>query len=90
MPKSRIFHRDKCVEELLALGTVLIISSWSSPFQNIMIPLAGAIAAGNCVIIKPAELAVATNQLFVEQIPKYFGRVSCFSTLTDFLRKHKV
>uniref|UniRef100_A0A915F0U9 Aldehyde dehydrogenase n=1 Tax=Echinococcus canadensis TaxID=519352 RepID=A0A915F0U9_9CEST len=90
MPKYRIFHRDKCTEELLAFGTVLIISSWSSPFQNIMIPLAGAIAAGNCVIIKPAELATATNQLFVEQIPKYFGRVRYFLLLMNFLRKHEV
>ncbi|KAL5104951.1 Aldehyde dehydrogenase family 3 member B1 [Taenia crassiceps] len=94
MSESRLFHRDKCVEVLLALGTVLIISSWSSPFQNIMIPLAGAIAAGNCVIIKPAELAVATTQLFVEQIPKYFNRSVCqvltgtFEETKDFLKEH--
>uniref|UniRef100_A0A0R3XDA4 Aldedh domain-containing protein n=1 Tax=Hydatigena taeniaeformis TaxID=6205 RepID=A0A0R3XDA4_HYDTA len=95
MPKTRIFHKDECVEELLALGTVLIISSWSSPFQNIMIPLAGAIAAGNCAIIKPADLALATNQLFVEQIPKYFNRSVC-QVLTctlmetkDFLKEHR-
>ncbi|VDK34625.1 unnamed protein product [Taenia asiatica] len=89
MPKNRVFRGDKCVEELLAFGTVLIISSWSSPFQNIMIPLAGAIAAGNCVIIKPAELAVATNKLFVEQIPKYFNRSVC-QVLTGTLEETKV
>ncbi|CUT98793.1 aldehyde dehydrogenase family 3 member B1 [Echinococcus multilocularis] len=59
-----------------------------------MIPLAGAIAAGNCVIIKPAELATATNQLFVEQIPKYFGRSVCqvltgtLEDTKDFLREY--
>ncbi|KAL5971026.1 Aldehyde dehydrogenase family 3 member B1 [Taenia solium] len=94
IPKNRVFRRDKCVEELLAFGTVLIIASWSSPLQNIMTPLAGAIAAGNCVIIKPAELAVATNQLFVEQIPKYFNRSVCqvltgtLEETKDFLKEH--
>lgn len=44
-----------------------------------MIPLAGAIAAGNCVIIKPNELSAATQHLLVEQIPKYLDRVNSLS-----------
>ena len=78
MPKAKVFHKDKCEMELQALGIVLVISSWSAPFQNIMIPLAGALAAGNCVIVKPSELAKATQQLFAEQIPKYLDRVIYF------------
>lgn len=42
------------------LGTVLIIAPWNYPFQLSLIPLAGAIAGGNCVVLKPSELAPAT------------------------------
>lgn len=42
------------------MGTVLIIGPWNYPLQLIMVPLIGAIAAGNCVVIKPSEFAPAT------------------------------
>ena len=41
-------------------GNVLIIAPWNYPFQLVMSPLVGAIAAGNTVVIKPSELAPAT------------------------------
>ncbi len=41
------------------LGVVLIISPWNYPFNLIISPLVGAIAAGNCTVIKPSELAPA-------------------------------
>lgn len=41
------------------LGVVLIISPWNYPFQLLLTPLIGAIAAGNCVVLKPSELAPA-------------------------------
>ena len=42
------------------LGVVLIISPWNYPFQLLLTPLIGAIAAGNCAVLKPSELAPAT------------------------------
>ena len=42
------------------LGTVLIIGPWNYPLQLLFTPLAGAIAAGNCVVIKASEFAPAT------------------------------
>ncbi|NJL89414.1 MAG: aldehyde dehydrogenase [Coleofasciculaceae cyanobacterium SM2_1_6] len=54
------------------LGVVLIISPWNYPFQLLIAPLVGAIAAGNCTILKPSELAAHTSQLIAELIPKYF------------------
>ncbi len=36
-------------------GNVLILSPWNYPFQLSMTPLVGAIAAGNCVILKPSN-----------------------------------
>jgi aldehyde dehydrogenase (NAD+) len=49
------------------LGVVLIIGPWNYPFMLIMAPLLSAIAAGNCVFIKPSNQAPATAQL-IEKI----------------------
>lgn len=54
------------------LGQVLIIGPWNYPFQLIMAPLAGAIAGGNCAILKPSELAPATSALIVSLIKATF------------------
>jgi len=43
------------------LGVVLIIGPWNYPLQLIMAPLLGAIAAGNCAVLKPSELAPCTS-----------------------------
>lgn len=42
-------------------GCVLIMSPWNYPFMLCMGPLAGAIAAGNCCVIKPSAYAPATS-----------------------------
>ncbi|MBE9034578.1 aldehyde dehydrogenase [aff. Roholtiella sp. LEGE 12411] len=54
------------------LGVVLIIGPWNYPFNLIISPLVGAIAAGNCTIIKPSELAPHTSHVLAEIIAKYF------------------
>lgn len=36
-------------------GVVLIIAPWNYPAQLVLSPLIGAIAAGNCAVIKPSE-----------------------------------
>jgi aldehyde dehydrogenase (NAD+) len=41
-------------------GTVLVVGPWNYPFQLLFSPLAGALAAGNAVCIKPSEFAPAT------------------------------
>ncbi|HMC99592.1 MAG TPA: aldehyde dehydrogenase family protein, partial [Ferruginibacter sp.] len=45
------------------LGVVLIIGPWNYPFQLLINPLVGAIAAGNCVVLKPSEFAPATDAI---------------------------
>ncbi len=60
------------------LGCVLIIGPWNYPFQLVISPLIGAIASGNCAIIKPSEIAPATSQVVAELIaatfdPKYIA-----------------
>jgi aldehyde dehydrogenase (NAD+) len=54
------------------LGVVLIISPWNYPFQSALSPLVGAIAAGNCAIIKPSEHSVHTSAVMAELIAEVF------------------
>ncbi|WP_414514453.1 aldehyde dehydrogenase [Nostoc sp. PCC 9305] len=54
------------------LGVVLIIGPWNYPFQLIISPLIGAIAAGNCAIIKPSEIASHTSDIIAKIIAKHF------------------
>jgi len=59
------------------LGVVLIISPWNYPLNLILAPLVGAIAAGNCAVLKPSELAAATSRLLAEKLPQYID-AECF------------
>src|SRR5436309_5502179 len=52
-------------------GTVLIIGAWNFPFALTLGPAAGAIAAGNTVVLKPSEVAPASSALMAELVPKY-------------------
>ncbi|MEH0859891.1 aldehyde dehydrogenase family protein [Halobacteriovorax sp. DPLXC-1] len=49
-------------------GQVLVIAPWNYPFQLAIVPLIGAIAAGNKVILKPSEVAPNTSSILNELI----------------------
>lgn len=53
-------------------GRVLIIAPWNYPFQLALVPLIGAIAAGNRVVLKPAEIAFHTSQILTKIIEEVF------------------
>lgn len=53
-------------------GITFIIGPWNYPFLLLFSPLMGAIAAGNCAILKPSEHATHTESLVCELIEKYF------------------
>lgn len=59
------------------LGVVLNIAPWNYPFQLALAPLTGAIAAGNCCVVKPSEVAPATSAVIADLVPKYLDR-ECF------------
>lgn len=61
-------------------GVVLIISTWNYPFQVSLIPLAGAIAGGNCVIIKLSENCTASSTLLIQLLPKYLDN-DCYQII---------
>ena len=65
IPSSCKIYRDP-------LGVVFIIAPWNYPFQLLLIPLVGAIAGGNCVVLKPSELAPATAMLVEKMITATF------------------
>lgn len=54
------------------LGVVGIISPWNYPVQLALLPLVGAIAAGNRALIKPSELTPHTSALLEQVIGEVF------------------
>ena len=53
------------------LGVVLVIGPWNYPLYLSLAPLVAAVAAGNCAVVKPSELAPATSALLARLVPEY-------------------
>jgi aldehyde dehydrogenase (NAD+) len=53
-------------------GVALIIGPWNYPLQLLVSPLAGAMAAGNCAVIKPSEFAPHTAAVIAQLISAAF------------------
>src|SRR3954470_10002536 len=53
------------------LGVVLIIGPWNYPLHLVLAPLVGAVAAGNCAILKPSEHTPACSALLAKLVPQY-------------------
>lgn len=53
-------------------GSVLVIAPWNYPFSLAMAPLVGAIAAGNCVVVKPSEYSVHTSAVIENILEEIF------------------
>ncbi|MBS1919973.1 MAG: aldehyde dehydrogenase [Bacteroidetes bacterium] len=56
------------------MGVVMIIAPWNYPFQLLINPLVGAIAAGNCVVLKASEFAPATDAVMKKMIEETFPK----------------
>jgi aldehyde dehydrogenase (NAD+) len=56
------------------LGVALIIAPWNYPVQLLLSPLVGALAAGNCAVLKPSELTPHTSEALAELVPQYMDR----------------
>lgn len=55
-------------------GVTLIMSPWNYPFMLLMEPLIGALAAGNCCILKPSAYSPATSAVIRELVSACFPR----------------
>ena len=69
-PLAYVGSRSRIIPE--PYGVVLIISPWNYPFQLTIAPLVGAIAAGNCAVIKPSRNSAHTTALLAELINSAF------------------
>ncbi|KAJ3343265.1 Aldehyde dehydrogenase [Gonapodya sp. JEL0774] len=59
------------------LGVALDIVPWNYPIYLAIGTMAGMMAAGNCVVLKPSELSPNVSQLFADLFPKYLDQ-SCY------------
>ena len=71
-------------------GVVLIIGPWNYPFQLVIAPLIAAIAAGNCVIVKPSELTSHTSKLLVDLLGEVFTEDEVAVVEGDHLETQKL
>jgi len=62
--RSRIYQQP--------YGVTLIISAWNYPFHLLIMPLIGAISAGNTAILKPSELAPKTSSVIKKIMDETF------------------
>ncbi len=53
-------------------GIALIISPWNYPFNLAIQPLVGAMAGGNCVVVKPSEFSPHTSKVINKIIESCF------------------
>lgn len=63
--QSKIYHDP--------LGLTLIIAPWNYPFQLLLAPLVGAIAGGNCAVLKPSEETPHTAAVIGQLIREVFA-----------------
>ena len=65
LPASSKIYRDP-------FGVVLIVAPWNYPLQLLLVPFVGAIAGGNCVVLKPSEFSSATSRIITKMIKEIF------------------
>ncbi|KAI9486215.1 MAG: Aldehyde/histidinol dehydrogenase [Benjaminiella poitrasii] len=70
-PQFFINSLDKCTVRKEPKGVVLIIGAWNYPIHLLLLPVVGAIAAGNCVVLKPSEVASHTSEFVGRVLPGY-------------------
>jgi aldehyde dehydrogenase (NAD+) len=64
-----ILGRSRVVRE--PLGVVLIVAPWNYPVGLLLSPLVGAIAAGNCAVLKPSEVTAHTAEVLARRVPEH-------------------
>ena len=62
-------------------GVVLVMAPWNYPFMLAMEPVVGAIAAGNCVVMKPSAYSPATSAVMAKLVAETFD--SRFFTVVE-------
>ena len=53
------------------LGVIGVIGPWNYPAFLVLAPLVGALAAGNCAVLKPSEHTPTVSAVLAELVPQY-------------------
>lgn len=77
---SPMFAKGRAQVVSESLGVVLLFGPWNFPFHLVFQPLIAILAAGNCAIVKPNEMAPATSMVVTAIIKDVFdeGQVAVF------------
>lgn len=91
-PVTQFKSRSYIVSE--PYGVVLVMSPWNYPFQLTLAPLIGAIAAGNCAVVKPSAYSPATSAIIAQIVgncfdSKYIAVIEGGRETNQELLKHK-
>ncbi|WP_028080217.1 aldehyde dehydrogenase family protein [Solimonas soli] len=71
-PPSLMTLGKKCYLHYEAKGMVLVLPSWNAPYVIGFLPVLGALAAGNAVIVKPSELAAPSSKVMADIVREAF------------------
>ncbi|XP_043827189.1 aldehyde dehydrogenase family 3 member B1 isoform X1 [Dromiciops gliroides] len=80
VPKNLATQLDTAFIRREPYGVVLIIAPWNYPLNLVLVPLIGAIAAGNCVMLKPSEMSKSVEKVISEVLPSYLDK-NCFAVV---------
>uniref|UniRef100_A0A8C0JMR3 Aldehyde dehydrogenase n=1 Tax=Canis lupus dingo TaxID=286419 RepID=A0A8C0JMR3_CANLU len=78
--KNLFTQLDSAFIQKEPFGLVLIIAPWNYPMNLPLVSLVGALATGNCVVLKPSELSKSTEKVLAEVLPQYLDQ-SCFAVV---------
>uniref|UniRef100_A0A8C0JKP2 Aldehyde dehydrogenase n=1 Tax=Canis lupus dingo TaxID=286419 RepID=A0A8C0JKP2_CANLU len=65
-PVLQFTQLDSAFIQKEPFGLVLIIAPWNYPMNLPLVSLVGALATGNCVVLKPSELSKSTEKVLAE------------------------
>uniref|UniRef100_A0A2K6H0R1 Aldehyde dehydrogenase n=1 Tax=Propithecus coquereli TaxID=379532 RepID=A0A2K6H0R1_PROCO len=80
VPKNLATQLDSAFIRKEPFGLVLIVAPWNYPLNLTLVPLVGALAAGNCVVLKPSEISTSVEKVLAEVLPRYLDQ-SCFAVV---------
>ena len=69
-PLAQFYSRSFVVPE--PLGVCLVMSPWNYPFMLSLDPVIGALAAGNCVVLKPSAYAPRVSAILASMLREIF------------------
>uniref|UniRef100_A0A672H662 Aldehyde dehydrogenase n=1 Tax=Salarias fasciatus TaxID=181472 RepID=A0A672H662_SALFA len=72
--KNLLTISDQVYVQPEPLGVVLIIGAWNYPWAVTLLPLVGAIAAGNAAVVKPSEVSSHSARVMEELLPLYLDK----------------